>query len=72
MSEYHFRGDSDTGHNVTKASGGNHHCDGTNNGANPLPGPTRASASDGASKLPSNLFTFDGYVQLFYAAKDDG
>ena len=25
-----------TGHNVTTASGGNHHYDGTNNGANPL------------------------------------
>ncbi|KAF8975215.1 hypothetical protein BDQ17DRAFT_278269 [Cyathus striatus] len=26
-----------TGHNVTTASGGNHHCDGTNNKTNPLP-----------------------------------
>ena len=49
-----------TGHNVTTVSGGNHHCDGTNNNENPLPGPTCTSALDDASKLPSNLFTFDG------------
>ena len=51
-----------TGHNVTAASGGNHHCDGTNNGEklteNPLPGPTCISALDDASKASS--FTFDG------------
>jgi len=46
-----------TGHNVTTVSGGNHHCDGTNNGENTLPGPTCTSALDNASK---NLFTFDG------------
>ena len=61
-----------TGHNVTTALGGNHHCDGTNNGANPLPGPTSTSALDDASKVPSNLLTFDGYVQSFHTAKDDG
>ena len=55
-----------SGHNVTTALGGNHHCDGTNNGENPLPGPTCTSALDDASKAPSNLFTFDGYVQLFF------
>ena len=43
-----------TGHNVTTASGGNHHCDGTNNGQNPLPGPTCTSALDDAS------IAFDG------------
>jgi hypothetical protein len=32
------------GHNVTTASGGNHHCDGTNNGENEFPGPTCTSA----------------------------
>jgi len=46
------------GHNVTTASGGDHHCDGTNNNENPLPGPTCTSALDDAAKL--NHFTFDG------------
>jgi len=46
------------GHNVTTPSGGNHHCDGTNNGANPTPGPTCTSALDDASKL--DHFPFDG------------
>ena len=54
-----------TGHNVTTASGGNHHCDGTNNNGNPLPGPTCTSALDDASKIPSNLFSFDGQVSYF-------
>ena len=53
-----------TGHNVTTALGGNHHCDGTNNGQNPLPGPTCTSALDDASKIFH--FPFDGYVQLFF------
>ena len=51
------------GHNVTTASGGNHHCDGTNDNANPLPGPTCTSALDDAAKL--HHFTFDGYVKYF-------
>ena len=50
------------GHNVTTVSGGTHHCDGTNNNANPLPGPTCTSALDDASKKAH--FPFDGYVQL--------
>ena len=56
-----------TGHNVTAASGGNHHCDGTNNGENPLPGPTCTSALDDASKL--SHFAFDGYVPHFTLRK---
>ena len=48
------------GHNVTTASGGNHHCDGTNNNQNPAPGPTCTSALDDASKTAH--FAFDGYV----------
>ena len=48
------------GHNVTTASGGTHICDGTNNGANPTPGPTCTSALDNAAK--EHRFTFDGYV----------
>jgi len=46
------------GHNVTTPSGGNHHCDGTNNNENPVPGPTCTSALDDASKLAK--FPFDG------------
>ena len=56
-----------TGHNVTTASGGNHHCDGTNNGENPLPGPICTSALDDASKL--SHFAFDGYVPHFTLRK---
>lgn len=48
------------GHNVTTSSGGTHHCDGTNLGANPTPGPTCTSALDDASKI--GHFSFDGYV----------
>ncbi|KAF8910413.1 hypothetical protein CPB84DRAFT_1842445 [Gymnopilus junonius] len=44
--------------NVTTPSGGNHHCDGTNNHANPRPGPTSTSALDDAAKR--NGFSFDG------------
>ena len=51
------------GHNVTTVSGGTHHCDGTNNNANPTPGPTCTSALDDASKI--HHFTFDGYVSYF-------
>ena len=50
------------GHNVTTESGGNHHCDGTNLGAHPSPGPTATSALDDAAK--KNGFTFDGCVML--------
>jgi len=46
------------GHNVTTVSGGTHHCDGTNLGANPTPGATCTSALDTASKEAH--FTFDG------------
>ena len=48
------------GHNVTTPSGGNHHCDGTNDHANPTPGPTCTSALDDASIVAH--FPFDGYV----------
>ena len=51
------------GHRVTTFSGGTHLCDGTNNFANPSPGPNCISALDDASKLAH--FPFDGYVQLF-------
>jgi len=54
------------GHNVTTPSGGNHHCDGTNNGENPLPGPTCTSALDDASRI--HHFPFDG---TFSTAFDD-
>ncbi|TDL28705.1 hypothetical protein BD410DRAFT_239413 [Rickenella mellea] len=54
------------GHNVTTASGGDHHCDGTNNGENPKPGPTCTSALDDASRRHG--FTFDG---TFFAEFDD-
>ncbi|KAF8334508.1 hypothetical protein F5887DRAFT_836085, partial [Amanita rubescens] len=46
------------GHKVTTASGGTHPCDGTNNNANPTPGPTVTSALDDASKL--HHFSWDG------------
>ncbi|KAF8972319.1 hypothetical protein BDZ97DRAFT_1901378 [Flammula alnicola] len=54
------------GHNVTTASGGTHHCDGTNNNANPTPGATCTSALDDASKKHS--FSFDG---IFDSQFDD-
>jgi len=49
------------GHNVTTVSGGNHHCDGTNGGANFFPGPTCISALDNASIIYDCFFdaTFD-------------
>lgn len=50
------------GHNVTTLSGGTHHCDGTNNGANVLPGATCTSALDDAAKRHN--FSFDGCVLL--------
>ncbi|KAF8519980.1 hypothetical protein BU17DRAFT_47263 [Hysterangium stoloniferum] len=54
------------GHNVTTASGGNHHCDGTNNGINAFPGATCTSALDDAAR--SHGFSFDG---TFDAEFDD-
>jgi hypothetical protein len=46
------------GHNVTVPSRGTVHCDGTNFGANPIPGPTCTSALDDASK--KYKFPWDG------------
>ncbi|KAJ7270540.1 hypothetical protein C8J57DRAFT_1322026 [Mycena rebaudengoi] len=45
------------GHNVTTASGGTHHCDGTNLNANPFPGPTCTSAL--ADAAAANGFQWD-------------
>lgn len=44
--------------NITTASGGTHHCDGTNDGANPTAGNTCTDALDAASKLLK--FPYDG------------
>jgi hypothetical protein len=56
-----FEGPIDTlGHNVTTPSGGTHECNGKNNNANPLPGPTCTSALSDAAQIQH--FTFDGYV----------
>ncbi|MFB9432622.1 DUF4430 domain-containing protein [Streptoalloteichus tenebrarius] len=53
-----------SGHAVTTAAGGTHQCDGTNNNANPTPGPTPTAALDDAAK--KNNFTWDGpYYQEF-------
>jgi hypothetical protein len=46
------------GHDVTTAKGGTHHCDGTNDGANPSPGPTPTAALDDAAR--QNHFAIDG------------
>ena len=46
------------GHDVTTAKGGTHHCDGTNGGANPTPGPTPTAALDDAAR--QNGFVIDG------------
>ncbi|KAF7304112.1 Surface cell-adhesion protein [Mycena indigotica] len=54
------------GHNVTTVSGGTHHCDGTNNGENVLPGPTCTSALDDAAKKEG--FAWDG---TFFPEFDD-
>ncbi len=54
------------GHSVSTTSGGTHHCDGTNNGANPTPGPTATAALDDAAA--SAAFTWDG---TFSAGFDD-
>ncbi len=53
-------------HNVTTASGGTHHCDGTNNGANPTPGPTATGALDSAARFYG--FSWDG---TYFASFDD-
>ncbi|KAG6847507.1 hypothetical protein H0H93_007673 [Arthromyces matolae] len=55
-----------SGHNVTTLSGGNHHCDGTNNHSHPFPGPTATAALDDASKKGD--FTWDG---TFFPDFDD-
>src|SRR4051794_6731053 len=46
------------GHSVTTASGGTHHCDGTNNGQPGGPGPTAIATLDDGAKL--GHFTWDG------------
>jgi hypothetical protein len=53
-------------HDVTTAEGGTHECDGTNNGANPTPGPTATGALDTAAT--HHGFTIDG---AFFPAFDD-
>ncbi|MFI9012077.1 hypothetical protein ACIGNX_33040 [Actinosynnema sp. NPDC053489] len=55
-----------TPHDVTTPSGGTHHCDGTNNGTNPTPGPTATGALDDGARLGG--FTFDG---TYWASFDD-
>jgi len=49
------------GHDVTTDSGGSHHCDGTNGGANSFPGPTCTSALDDASMIHD--FFYDATFQ---------
>ncbi|EIN06188.1 hypothetical protein PUNSTDRAFT_46417 [Punctularia strigosozonata HHB-11173 SS5] len=49
------------GHDVATPSGGTHHCDGTNLGANPKPGATCTAALSDAAHLAG--FTFDGTFQ---------
>lgn len=52
------------GHTITTPSGGTHRCDGTNNGANPTPGPTPTAGLDDAASLGG--FTYDGtYTPTF-------
>lgn len=46
------------GHDVTTTADGTHPCDGTNNHANPEPGPTATAALDDAARVGG--FTFDG------------
>ncbi|CAE6403827.1 unnamed protein product [Rhizoctonia solani] len=47
------------GRDVTTASGGTHHCDGTNNGQNPVPGPTCTSALADVAAF-AGVFSWDG------------
>ncbi|MFC8345113.1 DUF4430 domain-containing protein [Streptomyces sp. NPDC057280] len=54
------------GHDVTTATGGTHHCDGTNGGANPSAVPTPTAALDDAAR--KRHFTWDG---AWYASFDD-
>lgn len=54
------------GHTVTTAAGGTHVCDGTNNAANPSPGPTATGALDDAAAAAA--FTWDG---TFFTSFDD-
>ncbi|PFH48294.1 hypothetical protein AMATHDRAFT_65767 [Amanita thiersii Skay4041] len=54
------------GHDVTTASGGTHHCDGTNNNQNPNPGSTCTSALDTAS----NNYNFP-WDATFFTQFDD-
>lgn len=46
------------GHTVSTQSGGTHRCDGTNNNANPRPGPVPTAALDDAAA--KRAFTWDG------------
>lgn len=46
------------GHDVTTPTAGTHKCDGTNEGAEPSPGPTATAALDDAARQAG--FTFDG------------
>jgi hypothetical protein len=54
------------GHAVTTASGGTHHCDGTNNGQPGAPGPAATAALDDAARL--GRFTWDG---TYFPSFDD-
>ncbi|MFL6118735.1 DUF4430 domain-containing protein [Actinophytocola sp.] len=53
-------------HAVTTPSGGTHHCDGTNNGANPTAGPTATGALDNGAQAGG--FSWDG---TYFASFDD-
>ncbi|RBM23862.1 DUF4430 domain-containing protein [Streptomyces sp. PT12] len=55
-----------TGHTVTPVTGGNHPCDGTNNGANPTAGATPTAALDDAAD--DNNFDWAG---VWYSSFDD-
>ncbi|TFK36758.1 hypothetical protein BDQ12DRAFT_686451 [Crucibulum laeve] len=54
------------GHDVTSATGGTHHCDGTNNNTNSRPGPTVTTALDDAARRHG--FSWDG---AFFPDFDD-
>ncbi|KAF8724870.1 hypothetical protein RHS02_08486, partial [Rhizoctonia solani] len=47
------------GRDITTKSGGTHHCDGTNNGMNPVPGPTCTSALADVAAY-SGVIVWDG------------